>query len=97
MSASPPPLHRPSSLVIAGSALLFLFMVRGVVMPVLVSGLFAILLDPLLARLGGLLERTGLESSPEKLKETLVTSAQEGGGRDWPRSSAGSPPPRPSW
>ena len=32
-----------------------------------------------LARLGGLLERVGLENSPEKLKETLVTSAKEGG------------------
>ena len=32
-----------------------------------------------LVRLGGLLESVGLETSPEKLKETLVTSAQEGG------------------
>lgn len=31
-----------------------------------------------LARLGGLLERVGLENSPEKLKETLVAGAQVG-------------------
>ncbi|MBI5442313.1 MAG: AI-2E family transporter [Deltaproteobacteria bacterium] len=32
-----------------------------------------------LVRLGGLLQTVGLETSPEKLRETLVTSAQEGG------------------
>ncbi|MBK8597954.1 MAG: AI-2E family transporter [Holophagales bacterium] len=123
--------------------LLFVWMVRGVALPVLVSTLFAVLLYPLftrlekrlgkraalapalvtagsilvvflplsfvvfmairsvrsffssgfdqkildisdwvvrqLVRLGGLLETVGLETSPEKLRETLVTSAQEGG------------------
>ena len=34
-----------------------------------------------LVSLGGLLETVGLETSPEKLRETLVTSAQEGGKR----------------
>ncbi len=33
----------------------------------------------LIARMGGTLERVGFENSPEKLKETLVTSAKEGG------------------
>jgi predicted PurR-regulated permease PerM len=34
-----------------------------------------------LVRVGGLLDTVGLETSPEKLRETLVTSAQEGGKR----------------
>jgi predicted PurR-regulated permease PerM len=137
------PLRRLAFLVIAGALLLFVWMVRGVALPVLVSTLFAVLLYPLftrlekrlgkraalapalvtagsilvvflplsfvvfmairsvrsffssgfdqkildisdwvvrqLVRLGGLLETVGLETSPEKLRETLVTSAQEGG------------------
>ena len=145
MSLAPPPIRRLSSLIIAASVLLFAWMVRGIALPVLVSGLFAILLHPLLTRLearlgkraalapllvtagsillvflplafvvfmairsvidffssgfdqkillvsdwvvrqltrlGGLLERVGLENSPEKLKETLVTSTQAGGNK----------------
>lgn len=141
--STPPPTHRSASLIIASALLLFLWMVRSVALPVLVSALFAILLYPLLTRLGarlgrraslapllvtagsillvflpltfvvlmairsvrdffssgfdqrvlhasdwvvrqivrlgGLLETVGLESSPEKLKATLVTSAGEGG------------------
>ena len=143
MTTVPLPIRRLALLIIAASLLLFVWMVRGVVLPVLVSALFAILLHPLLtrletrlgrraalapllvtagsillvflpltfvvfmairsvrdffssgfdqkilqvsdwvvrqlARLGGLLETVGLENSPEKLKETLVTSAQAGG------------------
>ena len=145
MSSHAPPMRRLAALVIASSLLLFVWMVRGVVMPVVVSALFAILLHPLLARLqarlgrraylgpllvtagsillvllpvgfvvfmgirsvrdflssgfdqkilqasewvvrqiarlGGLLESVGLESSPEKLQETLVTTAEAGGKR----------------
>jgi len=143
MNPVPPPIRRLGFLVIASSLFLFFWMVRGVVLPVLVSTLFAILLCPLLTRLekrlgkraalapllmtagsilvvflplsfalimairsvrtffasgfdekmldisdwvvrqlvslGGLLETLGLEVSPENLRETLVTSAQEGG------------------
>lgn len=138
-------MSRLAGLIIAASLLLFVWMVRGVALPVVLSALFAILLFPLLARLGarlgrrasfapllltagsillvflplafvvfmairsvrdffssgfdqtivsvsdwvvrqvvrleGLLETLGLGSSPEKLKETLVTSAGEGGRR----------------
>jgi predicted PurR-regulated permease PerM len=139
------PIRWPATLAIAAAVLLFVWMVRGVALPVLVSALFAILLHPLLvrlearlgrraalapllvtggaillvflplafvvfmavssvleffssdfdqkilqvsdwvaaqlARLGGLLESLGLENSPEKLKATLVTSAQAGGNK----------------
>lgn len=143
MNPIAPPMRRLAFLVIASALLLFFWMVRGVVLPVLVAALFAILLFPLFTRLekrlgkrasfapalvtagsilvvflplsfvvfmairsvrtffatdfdqkildisdwvvrqlvslGGLLGTVGLETSPEKLKETLVTSAQEGG------------------
>jgi predicted PurR-regulated permease PerM len=145
VTTAPRPIHRLALLIIAASLLLFVWMVRDVVLPVLVSGLFAILLHPLLtrletrlgrraslapllvtagsillvflplifvvfmairsvndffstgfdqkilqasdwvvrqlARLGGLLARLGVENSPEELKETLVTSAEQGGRR----------------
>ncbi len=143
MSPAPPPVRRLACLIIAAALLLFVWMVRGVALPVLVSALFAILLHPLLARLeprlgkraafapllvtagsillvflplsfvvfmairsvsdffssgfdqkiqqagdwvvgqldrlGGVLKSVGLENSPEKLKGTLVTSAEAGG------------------
>jgi len=145
MHPHPPPIRWSSFLMIAVPLLLFVWMVRGVALPVVVSALFAILLHPLLtriearlgkraalapllvtagsillvflpltfvvfmavrsvrdffssgfdqkilqvsdwavrqfARLGGLLERVGLENSPGKLEETLVTSAQAGGNK----------------
>ena len=51
MSPAPPPLRRSGSLIIAAAVLAFVWMIRGVALPVLVSALFAILLHPLLARL----------------------------------------------
>jgi predicted PurR-regulated permease PerM len=140
MNPAPPPLRRLACLTIAAALLLFAWMVRAVALPVLVAGLFAILLHPLLARLearlgrraalaplllttgsvllvilplasmvflavgsvrdlfsgdldqkiaqvgdwvvlqllrlGNVLHSVGLESSSEKLKETLISSAQ---------------------
>ena len=140
-----PPIRWSAHLIIAASLLLFVWLVRGVAIPVVLSALFAILLHPLLARLevrlgkraalapllvttgsillvflplgfvvfmairsvldffssgfderilqvsdwavrqlgrlSGLLASLGLESSPERLKETLFTSAQAGGNK----------------
>ena len=145
MTTVPLRIHRLALLTIAASLLLFVWMIHGVVLPVLVSALFAILLHPLLTRLetrlgrhaslapllvtagsillvflplslvvfmairsvldffssgfdhrilqvsdwvvrqlaslGGLMARLGLENSPEKLKETLLTNAEQGGRR----------------
>lgn len=145
MSLAPPPLRRSGFLVIAAAVLAFVWLIRGVALPVLVAALFAILLHPLLtrlevrlgrraafapllvtfgsillvflpltfvvfmavssvldffsggfdqkillisnwavrqlARLDGLLERVGLESSPDKLKATLASSAQAAGNK----------------
>lgn len=46
MSLAPPSIRRLASLMIATALLLFVWMVRGVALPVLVSALFAILLHP---------------------------------------------------
>jgi hypothetical protein len=51
MTTTPLPIHRLALLIIAASLLLFVWMVRDVVVPVLVSALFAILLHPLLTKL----------------------------------------------
>ena len=145
MSSPEPPIRPLPLLLIAALLLVFIWMTRGVALPVLVAALFAIQLHPLfsriearlgkraalapllvtagsillvflpltlvvflavstvldffssgfdekilqisdwvallLARVGGLLGRVGLENSPEKLREALVTSAQAGGNK----------------